>query len=284
MSVPRTKRQFAGASSDPSQRQITSFFNSSGVVSSTPSALTTPGASTPRAATAASSTDQANLLSVGMRVRKAVPEGYKTGTYSAFSLWDDAGNEMTGTGAGDTGRSRANAVSTPRELLPFCGINKVGGLSSQPSTETFSFNATAPVYQTTIRSVDAMDRGDEVPGLTMSQDSTSSNDSVGSGVTGARSRKRFFVEDEDQVPEMPGRLNIVGWHDDDAISPRSVIPPGWGNGRIMAVPRKGRNRGKLAGMSGRATAMGQENMMVVDTDFDEASFLDNAWEVEMSDI
>ncbi|KAK8851726.1 ribonucleotide reductase inhibitor-domain-containing protein [Apiospora arundinis] len=284
MSVPRTKRQFAGASSDPSQRQITSFFNSSGVVSSTPPALSTGVTSTPRSFTAASSTDQANLLSVGMRVRKAVPEGYKTGTYSAFALWDEAGNEMAGAGAGDTGRSRANAVSTPRELLPFCGINKVGGLSSQPSAETFSFNATTPIYQTTIRSADVMDGGDELPGLTMSQDSTNSNDSASSGVTGSRTRKRFFVEDEDEVPEMPGRLKIVGWHDDDAVSPRSIAPAGWGNGRVMAVPRKGRSRGKLAGMSGRAAAMGQENAMAMDNDFDEASFLDHTWEVEMSDI
>ncbi|KAK8016114.1 ribonucleotide reductase inhibitor [Apiospora rasikravindrae] len=284
MSVPRTKRQFAGASSDPSQRQITSFFNSSGVVSSTPSSLSAAGASTPRSFIAASNTDQANLLSVGMRVRKAVPEGYKTGTYSAFALWDEADNEMAGAGAGDTGRSRANAVSTPRELLPFCGINKVGGLGTQPSTETFSFNATAPVHQTAIRPADAMDSSDELPGLTMSQESTGSNDSVSSGVTGARTRKRFFVEDEDDKPEMPGRLNIVGWNDDDAVSPRSVAPAGWGNGRVMAVPRKGRSRGKLAGISGRAAAMGQENVMVMGNDFDEAPFLDRTWEVEMSDV
>ncbi|KAK8061409.1 ribonucleotide reductase inhibitor protein [Apiospora phragmitis] len=284
MSVPRTKRQFAGASSDPSQRQITSFFNSSGVVSSTPLLLNATGTITPRSFTAASNTDQANLLSVGMRVRKAVPEGYKTGTYSAFSLWDEAGNEMAGAGAGDTGRSRANAVSTPRELLPFCGINRVGGLSTQSSTETFSFNATAPVHQPTIRSADAMDSSDELPGLTMSQESTDSNDSVSCGVTGARTRKRFFVEDEDDAPELPGRLNIVGWHDDDAVSPRSLAPAGWGNGRVMAVPRKGRTRGKLAGMSGRAAAMGQENTMVMGNDFDEAPFLDRTWEVEMSDV
>ncbi|KAK7914419.1 hypothetical protein PG985_012122 [Apiospora marii] len=284
MSVPRTKRQFAGASSDPSQRQITSFFNSSGVVSSTPTSLNTAGAGTPRSFNAASSNDQANLLSVGMRVRKAVPEGYKTGTYSAFALWDEAGNEMAGAGAGDTGRSRANAVSTPRELLPFCGINKVGGLGTQSSTETFSFNATAPSYQTTIRSADAMDSDDGLPGLTMSQDSTDSNGSASSGVTGARTRKRIFIEDEEDAPEMPGRLNIVGWHDDDAVSPRSLAPAGWGNGRVMAVPRKGRNRGKLAGMSGRAAAMGQENTMAMGNDFDEAEFLDRTWEVEMSDV
>lgn len=212
-------------------------------------------------------------------MRKAVPEGYKTGTYSAFALWDEAGNEMAG--AGDTGRSRANAVSTPRELLPFCGINKVGGLGTQSSTETFSFNAAAPSYQTTIRSADSMDSDDGLPGLTMSQDSTSSNDSASSGV---RTRKRIFIEDEDDAPEMPGRLNIVGWHDDDAVSPRSLAPAGWSNGRVMAVPRKGRTRGKSAGMSGRAAAMGQENAMAMGNDFDEAEFLDRTWEVEMSDV
>ena len=70
MSNTRVKRPFAGASADPSQRQITSFFGAqSDMDVVTNEALPQP--SLP-------SNIQSNLLSVGMRVRKSVPEGYKT--------------------------------------------------------------------------------------------------------------------------------------------------------------------------------------------------------------
>lgn len=233
---------------------------------------------------------QANLLSVGMRVRKSVPEGYKTGTYSTFALRDESGcaGNMAGGAASSEGRSRANAFSSPRELLPFCGIHKVGGLETQPETfspypTSISINDTSPI---------AVE--DDVPGLTSSQDSIASTDPTAPGFADGKTRKRSFAEEEDETPEIPDRLAV--WQNenyDGEVSPRSLTPVGWGNRRVMAVPKKGKLRDRTglgretqfgtAGVEGKS--FGQQNVMVVDDDFDEADFLDmgQSWEVEMSD-
>ncbi|CAJ2503999.1 Uu.00g113930.m01.CDS01 [Anthostomella pinea] len=316
MSAPRTKRQFAGAASDPAQRQITSFFTTSNA-SSSPSCTNTNLSHTAQPASGSYSADasshlshtvQANLISVGMRVRKSVPEGYKTGTYSAFALWDENNNAGTIPGAGEMaaaneGRSRANAFSTPRELLPFCGINKVGGMDTQPEhplsistmTTTHASTSTSYHHQPIFSLKDAPLLGD-MPGLTSSQgsmDSTDSNLSTDTDCSPVNARKRFFTEDENEneALEIPDRLNIWRHHFDGDVSPRSLAPVGWGpgNGRILAMPRKGRLRSKMVGHAARGGCPGpvgieQENVMVVDSDFEEAAFLDQkAWEVDMSD-
>ncbi|KAI2468107.1 ribonucleotide reductase inhibitor-domain-containing protein [Annulohypoxylon bovei var. microspora] len=305
MSAPRTKRQFAGASSDPAQRHITSFFSSASPSSpsssqqhlgipSTPPYINSP----PLPATV-----QANLLSVGMRVRKSVPEGYKTGGYSAFALFDENANPQTHGTMGE-GRSRANAISTPRELLPFCGIHKVGGLDTQPEhasalTPT-SFATHNPLLSINGHPLDdAMTDDDDVPGLTSSQDSLDSAPPA----SPARTRKRSYTEDEEsQAPSTPGRLSVVSfdfnvWRDglDGEVSPRSHVPSApasWSpsksvnSGRVMAVPRKMKPRGA------KRAARGQENENVMvfgdadANDFEEADFLvrTGEWEVEMSDV
>lgn len=269
MSAPRTKRQFAGAASDPAQRRITSFFNSSGAVSSSTSSddhFNRGGG-----LAAADSSVQANLLSVGMRVRKAVPEGYKTNGYSAFSLWDENNNKSSREMAAPTkttydanGRSRssgaASGASTPRELLPFCGIHKIGGMDTQKSAaDDYAFS-----LPSADNLLDSMD--EEVPGLTLSQESVESNDSIESDTFGSRTRKRFFADEEN-----------ADFPDFDASS-RSLAPVDPSNGRRMAVPRKGRLAQKPNGFR----TGGQENVMVLD-DFEEASFLDPGLEVDMDD-
>lgn len=387
MSAPRTKRPFAGAASDPAQRQITSFFSSS---SSTPSSsldasLSSSSLSYGSRASLLPASVQTNLLAVGMRVRKSVPEGYKTGAScggGAFALWDESDCSAASAGAVSPssssleGRSRANAFSSPRELLPFCGIHKVGGLATQPENVSLSSSSSAAVSPTLAAAVATTsyhhqqqqrsalnnhnhnhnhnvnsnsngnlaaaveDDNDEflLPGLTSSQVSMVSTDSALSitttttttaaaaaaavGANNNNTRKRSFAEEDDEVsPETPDRLNI--WRNaqyDGEISPRSLAPVGWGHGRVMAVPRKGRvgrnsNNGSnnnsnsnnrmgtpretsmlppinaagpaaAVGLKGRLGGGDQENVMIVDDDFDEADFLDRnqSWEVEMSDI
>ncbi|KAI1806907.1 ribonucleotide reductase inhibitor-domain-containing protein [Daldinia bambusicola] len=326
MSTPRTKRQFAGAASDPAQRQITSFFvsqqpDSNFSINHTSSRVQNPS---DLASSSLPASVQANLLSVGMRVRKSVPEGYKTGSYSAFGLWDEHNHNNTNTktngsaAAMGEGRSRANAISTPRELLPFCGINKVGGLRSQPETTTTTQSFPPPPPPATYQPVRSLNGGghlplddmmdeDDVPGLTSSQDSV---ESTGSSIfRGARTRKRSYTEDDDETetPQTPGRLNLDFnpglWSDrfDGEVSPRSVAPASWGagngngngngNGRVIAVPRKARFR--------ETKPAAHENVRVVNSvdgsDFEEADFLvetadlgygdgSRGWEVEMSDV
>ncbi|RFU79805.1 ribonucleotide reductase inhibitor [Trichoderma arundinaceum] len=223
MSTPRNKRQFAGAAADPAQRQITSFF-----------AAQSPNSSAPADADVAQQPAlpahvQANLLSVGMRVRKSVPEGYKTAGSSAFKLWTD----NTKPGAAKAPVVAAKPVS--RELLPFCGINKVGGLDTQPEF----------VY-----AADEVPALDEVPELSMSQEST---DSVESGP----SRKRFFEEQDDLQGPYFRQFDphVPGWDGEDS-----------GNNRAIAVPHSRIKKGSaLKGFD-------QENM-AVDDDFDDANFL-----------
>ncbi|GAP86601.1 putative ribonucleotide reductase inhibitor [Rosellinia necatrix] len=319
MSAPRTKRQFAGAASDPAQRQITSFFNPSstntnaaaaspnyGQALQSSSALPTThrpdSATTPEIPASV----QANLLSVGMRVRKSVPEGYKTGSYGVFALWDEGDADVSAK-MGEGQRSRANAFSAPRELLPFCGIHRVGGLDTQPDTDR-RYPLPNNMYTTAGPATPVRQPGlgggaydHEMPGLTSSQDTVDSDGSLAATTalfleppttTGAsRTRKRFFVEDEDD--QAPAQLNLWRYAQNSSAgpgTPRGMSYNGNGNNnngdRAVAVPRKGRLRAKFSGAAAAAAmaGAGQENRMAVDNDFGEAEFLERGtWEVDMSD-
>ncbi|KAK1572901.1 ribonucleotide reductase inhibitor [Colletotrichum navitas] len=246
MSAPRTKRPFAGASSDPAQRQITSFFapqSGPAPPSETASTLTTnklpPDV-------------QSNLLSVGMRVRKSVPEGYKTGgTYKSVKLSADTTEpRIPVVRTTNTVRNR-NATAAQRELLPFCGINKVGGLASQPAYASESEHEEEGVPGL-----------DDLPGLSSSQESVESTASDG------RSKKRFFVDEETDEPVQVW-ANRTAWLDSE-VSPRSLAPSGFANARPLAVPRK----------SHRKSTAEQENLVV--DDFDDADFLVSL-DTDMSD-
>lgn len=210
-----------------------------------------------------------------MRVRKSVPEGYKTGSdFSGFSLWADAD-----AAAADVNRSvpaaPAARLEMRRELLPFCGINKVGGLASQPAFEL------PPLPDNVFVSAAALD---DVPSLTSSQESVESNASLpapmamaASGLS-ATNRKRVFAEDDaGDLPAVSDRLQVFrnDWLDGE-VSPRSLAPVGWENARVMAMPRRrsGRKSGGAVAGTGAVplASLGQENMAL--DDFDDAEFLD----------
>ncbi|CAI6096554.1 unnamed protein product [Clonostachys chloroleuca] len=217
MSNPRVKRPFAGAAADPSQRQITSFFNAQ-----------SPGQPVPSTrAPALPANVQSNLISVGMRVRKSVPEGYKTKGTSAFNLWTDDRTHVT------PKSSPASAKVVSRELLPFCGINKVGGLDTQPAVDRDDYSDD-----------DDTPGLDDMPGLTMSQESTESVDSS------STSRKRFLDDDEDKDPQT-----------------RSLTPVSLVNERIKSVPRS-----RFSKKSSSGGYYGQENI-ATGNDFEDADFL-----------
>lgn len=128
-----------------------------------------------------------------MRVRKSVPEGYKTTGPSAFKLWTD--NTTPG-----AARAAAVVSAKPasRELLPFCGINKVGGLDTQPE---FVYDDEVPALN-------------DVPELSMSQESTDS-------VEGP-SRKRFFDE-QDGLQDAYARQ--FDWDGEGSGTDRAIAVP-----------------------------------------------------------
>ncbi|KAL2757683.1 hypothetical protein ACRALDRAFT_2025426 [Sodiomyces alcalophilus JCM 7366] len=264
MSAPRSKRQFAGAASDPSQRQITSFFS--------PRSPTTPVSASPQPLLPASV--QSNLLNVGMRVRKSVPEGYKTGTYSSFKLWSDVDNAHVPVSPSPPATQPARSATTAsaqRELVPFCGIHKVGGLAAQQPLSYTGYDGRDG------GELDNVPGLDEIPGLvTSSQESVESNATTS---TASSSRKRIFREREDDSDGNDAHFAPT-WHDgntwvDGDVSPRSLAPAGWGNMRVLAVPKS------IARRKGTATTVvppvEQENMAV--DDFEEADFLVDGMDV-----
>jgi hypothetical protein len=308
MAAPRTKRQFAGAASDPAQRQITSFFErkaTSSTDSSSPSDYTSGPLSPPLPGPV-----QANLLSVGMRVRKSVPEGYKTGHKSGvFSLWADNNNNASPSPqSSPSGNPQQPAVSAPagpplssaRELLPFCGINKVGGLAVQPETPPIpaSFFTPSALEKPAI-SISPAPELDDLPALTSSQDSVTSSSSTSSsdlpylqpytsspvGKNNANSKKRLYTEDNTATLPLPVPDDSpIIWRQrsdwvDGQVSPRSLAPVGWEkNARVMAVPRGVRKAGRGTDDGGvRLRDLDQENRVAVAgdaDDFGEAEFLD----------
>lgn len=178
-----------------------------------------------------------------MRVRKSVPEGYKTSShlYSPFFAQNENLNApasiVAPVLAAPVAKTRPRAGA--RELTPFCGILKVGGMAQQ------AWDGDEGIY-----SDKEMEDEEEVPALS-SQGSTISSFSTGTSVR----EKRRFLEAEEDV--------MVSFGD------RSV------GERVLAVPRR---RG------GKGTAKGEQNIVVVEGDFQEADFLDYGLvgEVEMS--
>ncbi|KAH6628323.1 ribonucleotide reductase inhibitor-domain-containing protein [Chaetomium tenue] len=312
MAGPRTKRQFAGAATDPAQRSITSFFNKTTNTTTSANAASRTTSQPPLNGPHIPGQVQTDLLNVGMRVRKAIPEGYKTGSaYSGFTLWAEDNAASNPTPADDTYATEANSTTAPishlRELEPFCGINRVGGLAFQPSHNT---NSSSSV-------MNDMDDMDAMPGLTSSQDTISSTPSSFPSsfptittaftpiTTPTPTRKRIFTSDEDDTDAAtttpnnnsttttlpyrgPVRLSSdspEAWllELEEEISPRSAAPPAglWESARVLAVPR--RARALRSGGSGKGSVGGgggqEENVMVVvrredGNDFEEASFLD----------
>lgn len=242
MSNPRVKRAFAGNAADPAQRQITSFFNPRS------STDTTEGVRSPPLP----ANVQSNLLSVGMRVRKSVPEGYKTSGHSAFKLWTDDSITLS------SAKSPAPR-SASRELLPFCGINRVGGLDCQAG----------------LREVD--DEEDHTPGLDDVPELTMSQESTDSAISTKSARKRSYG-DEILDPVQPWIGGTPSkW--DAEVSPGSLTSAGVGNARVMAIPRSRATR--RASAAALQKDVDQENM-VADQDFEDADFLVYGREMDLT--
>ena len=217
---------------------------------------------------------QSNLLNVGMRVRKAVPEGYKTGSgYGGFTLFSDtkvvSKAAVSGPGQGQKRNYTGyNELNTSKELTPFCGIMKVGGMAVQTGSSWVDEDE-----------VEDVPPEDNLPFLS-SQGSTISTSSVDSmsGLTGSGTKRRFSEEEVEEE-----ETNKI-WRDDRdryqsidvGISPKSKpasLPGGLGS-RPLAMPKSRRKRYQGSGSNKWDAREGQENLNMMD--FEEAEFLDYA--------
>ncbi|ATZ50721.1 hypothetical protein BCIN_06g02100 [Botrytis cinerea B05.10] len=252
MPARQAKRPYAG-----SQSQITSYF--------TPGTTSLPAPPTPSQYQPPTLPNQiqSSLLSVGMRIRKSVPEGYKTGSYSAFNLFSDT------TPVTKSNFASASPSSTPaapkykgtrpragiRELTPFCGLMKVGGMSVQGYHESGE----------TIEDEDEEDYEGRI--WDSSQESMLSNDSVGS-YGGGNGSKRRFVDEEDGE-------NAFGQGGNGG---RALMDVG---DRRIAMPRSRKSEKDRGSEMMRFGGDGN-----ADVDFEEADFLDYnlADEVQMGGV
>lgn len=158
---------------------------------------------------------QASLLSVGMRVRKSVPEGYKT--HKTMDVPSSSAPRSL-----HAPRTRPPLRSgQSRELTPFCGLHKTGGLAMQELPPS-----SAPAAMQTYVDNDEEDHDEDVmPGLSMSQTTIPSNQSSFSYETHLEhnAKKRTYDEElEDDLDvlfdDMDGEDTVIEPH------PRAIRP------------------------------------------------------------
>jgi hypothetical protein len=194
-----------------------------------------------------------------MRVRKSVPEGYKTGSeYSAFTLFNESAQSKPGYGNGkEASRSKSTVPMRAygrNELAPFCGLMKVGGLAQQSVHDVLG----------------EVPGEDDVPFL--SQGSTVSDISLPESALEISHKRRFSEEweEEEEEEEEAQQQKPRDW--DMQLSPKSR-PMNYGGNRVLAQPRSRRGVHAKHAEPVSISRSGQENFGVAG-DFEEAHFLD----------
>ncbi|CAK7262621.1 hypothetical protein SEPCBS119000_000052 [Sporothrix epigloea] len=310
MATPRVKRSFAGAASDPSQRQITNFFDRDLDHGSGHSSSTRSGCEQRLSSPLLPPSVQANLLAVGMRVRKSVPEGYKTSKLDGPPSARSMGASTTAYRPSSSLYSSHDIASptpsfnaTQRELTPFCGLHKVGGLAVQTFGDS---EGGRPMFAASLFGGDnGLAEDAEPPSLTSSQETVSSTFSYDSSSL-ASTRKRVYDDEEEDDAQVDDETSVhqanygrsFQVHEDtyvpmQGLSRASPFPfpstpshiTGWlasGNAgrRALANPQRRRRGGMpcpsqpLAKQAaGSLYSLDQENAEIM-ADFDEADFLD----------
>ncbi|KAF2828086.1 hypothetical protein CC86DRAFT_204071 [Ophiobolus disseminans] len=247
---------------------------------------------------------QADLLQVGMRVRKSVPEGYKTHSAKMSNLPSiqttlskPPTSTITAVGL-DVKAARdpvPDAFVHQRELLPFCGLHKIGGFAEQPTTNIHLY---AGVDASTGRRPANMF---PLPAEAFSTPFSSQDSGYGSDFLRANPSKRSWRDDDD------ARLDLSGTHfffagpgmrgggavDDVPVSPLSETPeilP-----RVVKTPKSRMRPSATRGISG-ASSVEDVEMEFEDgvltprgrigagsaSDFEEADFLGG--EVDMGGV
>lgn len=179
-------------------------------------------------------TVQADLLSVGMRVRKSVPEGYKT--YSKPAALPSIQTTLAKSHITTTATSDAYSVKPPRdvvpdalqhqrELLPFCGLHRIGGYAEQPVTNVHLYGGTDASGDKPVNIFPLPAEAFNQPFHALSQDSDSS---VSSESLSHNTHKRSWHDDDAQPLNLNSNflfaLPLKVSEDDVPVSPHSEAP------------------------------------------------------------
>lgn len=191
-----------------------------------------------------------------MRVRKSVPEGYKTHKTleKEFSLPPNSLSQPA--------RLESRAPSRPAELVPFCGLHKIGGHAA-PEVSTYPFDPYA---------------NEGLSGQLFGYSSQESNISNFSTDSMPAGKRRMEEEDEDFDGDMEAFMD-----DDEDIGSGAMPPPR----RIARA--KGRVKSNASGpppLSHAHTAPAsvvRQRGQSMSGDFGEAEFLQMS-DDEMDDV
>ncbi|KAH5173235.1 hypothetical protein HBH68_198220 [Parastagonospora nodorum] len=207
---------------------------------------------------------QADLMQVGMRVRKSVPEGYKTHANKMMAL-PSISTTMTSTMTLTPPPTNPANVVHQRELLPFCGLHKIGGFADQPTTNIHLYTGEADV--------DARDMW-PLPAETFTQPfhSCSQDSGYGSIRANANPSKRSWHDEDELRLDLSTSSFAFGKQaqieiEEVPVSPLSEIPEDMMPAVRQIKQPKSRRREGEGGNEPLRVAVGSGS------DFDEADFL-----------
>lgn len=199
---------------------------------------------------------QASLLSVGMRVRKSVPEGYKT--HKTLPSLPTAALTLKPLPPPPPREPVDDHALHQRELLPFCGLHKIGGYAEQPVTNIHLYAGADAHGQ---RPVNAF----PLPAEAFTQPFPA--DALPPIPNPANPSKRAWRDDDEKprpAAEFHFKLPVTVSEDEVPVSPLSETPPQALNGFPQSALRPfAQPRTRRAG-AGRDNAMIKEG----DTDMD----------------
>jgi Ribonucleotide reductase inhibitor len=234
---------------------------------------------------------QSSLLTVGMRIRKSVPEGYKTQKNLHLARIYDQAKYVVGSGGQDYDFTSNTSASISRggyaELAPFCGLHKIGGMAVQPMSAIPS-------------DLDPNGRSAEQVETLNPWSVPSSQESTYSDAPLPASNKRNFTfdqEDDDDEDKFGNDLlrqqpSSYPFSHTKMPSLNTFFPaPGRSEQRAFAIPRS-----RFPGSRDRRLVLeGQENLGLTskssvtlksnpESDFEDADFLEAREDVDMDNV
>jgi hypothetical protein len=221
---------------------------------------------------------QADLLQVGMRVRKSVPEGYKTHSSKMSGLPSiqttlSKPPTTTITAVGVERDPVPDAVLHQRELLPFCGLHKIGGYAEQPTTNIHLY---AGIDASTGRRPANMF---PLPAEAFTQPFSSQDSGYGSDILRSNPTKRSWRDEDERGLDLSGSnfffaLPMKGsvQIDEVPVSPLSETPEELPRVRRLKEP-KSRRPAASRGISGTSEVEDVDMDVGVAGDFEDAEFL-----------